>query len=115
MLKIYKVSERVLKVSLMIKALKDIGSEVKQLGEFMKWKELDDGSRLSVSMTLYQIKTSDRVAYFFSDVLGRLACEAFLDVNDGYDWLRKHGYKTDHDFYIQDYGMTEETWQEWNK
>ena len=115
MLKMYKRSERVLQVSCMIKAMRNCGSEVKNLGEYMKWKELENGSRISVSLTLYQAKTLDRIAYFFEDSLGKLACEAFVNINDGYEWLKSHGFKTDHDFYIQDYGMTEETWAEWNK
>ena len=112
---LYKKSERVLKMSLLIKGLKEIGCTFREIGEFSKWKEVQDG-RLQVTMTIYEMTRPDdeNKYYLVSDVLGRLACEVQKDKKEVLDRMKAHGYKTTHDWYIQDYGMSEETWREWN-
>ena len=114
-MELFKKSERIIKTSVLIKSMKANGAEFENLGEFMKWKELADGSRLSVSMTLYQVKANSNKCYFFSDSLGRMASPMVVDRKEAVDWLKNHGYKTTHDFYIEDYGMSEETWKEWSE
>lgn len=117
MITLYKNSERNLKSSDFIRSLKTaVNAEVNSLGEFRKWKEICTGHRISVSLTLYAVKLpNDQIAYFFSDSLGRLACTLHPVLSDMFAYIRDHGFKTDHDFYVEDYGMTEEDYAIWNE
>lgn len=109
-----KKSDRVLKTAAFIKAIRSVGGDVKNLGEFRRWKELSDGSRLSVSLTLYRVSANGKTGYFFSDSLGRVACPLCPDLAEMKNFLHDKGYKTDRDFYIEDYGMTPEDYAAWN-
>ena len=112
---LYKKSDRVLKTAEVIRGLKAIGCTFKELGEYSKWKEVQDG-RLQVTITIYELHKPDDTNnyYIVSDALGRLAADVQNDKAEVFDWLRTHGYKTTHDWYIEDYGMSENTWREWN-
>lgn len=109
-----KKSDRALKTAEFLRICRSTGMETSNLGEFRKWKELRDGSRLSVSLTLYRISAVGNVAYFFSDSLGRVACPLCPDLAEMKNFLHDKGYKTDRDFYIEDYGMTAEAYAAWN-
>ena len=110
-----KKADRVLPVRAFIACLRSNGMEIVNLGDFRKWKELRDGSRLSVKLTLYRASASNgKAAYFFSDSLDRIACAVNPNLEEMTAFLRDHGYKSDHDFYVEDYGMTEESYREWN-
>lgn len=113
-MELIKKSERGLKASLMLKTFRSMGGKTKQVGEFKKWKELPDG-RISVSMNVYEIEGVDEMkCYLLEDTLGRVCAPLTYDKAEVLGWLKEHGYKTVHDFYIQDCGMTEETWKVWN-
>ncbi len=116
MMKMIKRSERTIKARHMIAGFKNFGGESKLIGEYSKWKELSDGSRLQVSYEIYSVSgvANSQTFYFMSDVLGNVASVATYDLGEVLEWLKNHGYKTTHDWYIQDYGMSEEVWQEWN-
>lgn len=109
-----KKSDRVLKTAAFIKAIRSVGGDVKNLGEFRKWKELSDGSRLSVSLTLYRVSANGKTGYFFSDSLDRVANTVCPDLTEMKNFLCDKGYKTDRDWYIEDYGMDAETYAAWN-
>lgn len=113
-MKLLKKSERTINAKKALTTYKKIGFTVENLGEFRKWKELPDG-RIAVKMTVYKVENEDCTAYFLEDILGRFACEAVTDAKEVFDWLKEKGYKTDKEFYLNDYGMDEETWEEWNK
>lgn len=110
---IIKKSERNLKARHLIAGLKDSGNTVKEIGKFSKWIEVYNG-KLQWSNTLYEIEADGKTAYFLVDSLGWVACVINPDKNDVMDWLKNHGYKTEKDWYIEDYGMSEETWNAWN-
>lgn len=114
-MKLYKKADRNTKTQDFLRIFKDTGFATQNIGEWKKWKELPDG-RLSVSMTVYEIKKDDQVqGYILSDTLQRVACPITLDKQEVMDWLKEKGYKTAKEWYLQDYGMTEEAWEEWNK
>lgn len=113
-MKLFKKNERQIKANSMLNTFRKIGGETKNVGEFKKWKELYDGSRISVSINVYEIRYEGETMYLLEDTLGRVCAEIQKDKKEIMDWLNAHGYKTVHKFYIEDCGMTEETWKIWN-
>jgi hypothetical protein len=114
-MKLYKKSERKMNIYDFKKAMKAGGFEAKSIGEYRKWKELHDG-RVSVRMTIYEISRGGVAeGYVLADVLDRVACQIILNKQEVLDWIKEHGYKTDKQFYMEDMGMSEELWNEWNK
>ena len=112
-MKSIKKAERNLKTRTLIAGLKDAGNEVKELGKFSKWVEVENG-RMQWSNTVYEIKLNETKAYFLSDSLGWVASVINPDKADVLEWLNKHGYKPEKQWYLEDYGMDEETWAAWN-
>ena len=112
-MKIYKNAERILKTNPMIQGFKANGFAVKNLGEYCKWAEVERG-KIQKTMTVYKVSGNGIDAYFLSDSLNRVACELQKDKAEVFGWLKDHGYKPVKKWYIEDYGMSEETWNEWN-
>lgn len=112
-MKAYKRSERVIKVTALLTAMKATGNTVKNIGEFCKWKELDNG-KIQMKMEIYEINNG-MTCYIMKDTLGMLAAPVTENKQEVLDWLKGHGYKPIKDWYLEDYGMDEETWEEWNK
>lgn len=124
MLQLLKRKERVLKVSTFLQTMRQMQAETKEIGEYTKWKELSDGSRLSVSVTIYKITVDTRkfggdkvnTLYCMKDSLGFEMQKVLTeDLEEIKTWLKEKGYKTTKQFYLEDCGMNEETWEEWNK
>lgn len=124
MLQLLKRKERTLKVSSFLHTVKQLGGEVKEFGEYKKWKELSDGRRLSVSVTVYEMKIDEsnfggdkiNICYSMKDSLGMEMQKVLTqDLEEIKTWLNEKGYKTVKQFYLEDCGMSEETWEEWNK
>lgn len=114
-MELYKKAERTLKMSDMVKNLKAFGYQITNIGTYKKWKDLKDGSRLSVSITIRKgVDPAQNDFYLVEDTLGRVACPVVHSYNEVKEWLKEHGYKPEKAFYLEDYGMTEETWNEWN-
>lgn len=115
-MEIYKGSERVLHIDSMLSALKETidGFESKQIGEWCKWEELTCGGKLQVKMTIYECKCNGKNIYTMADGLGRVAMTFSEDKAGIITWLKDHGYKRDKQWYLEDYGMSEETWNAWN-
>lgn len=118
MFTVTKSADRLIKTQIFINSVKTGAPQIqfKTIDRFIKWKELDGGSKVSVKFDLIRLYNTDNkaTAYILSDSLDRLACIAHPDLEEIRTWLTKHGYKPEKDFYIQDYGMSEETWNEWN-
>ena len=115
MLTILKKSERSLKSNEMIRMFKQLGYSIKNLGEYDKWKDLSDGGRLQVKITVYKITdTEGKIFYMMVDTLGRIMNQFTQDKNEVFDWLKEKGYKPEKQWYLEDYGMSEETWNAWN-
>ena len=124
MLQLLKRKERTLKVSNFLQTMRQMQGETKEIGEYTKWKELSDGSRLSVSVTVYEVTIDERkfggnkvkTAYCMKDSLGFEMQKVLTeDLEEIKTWLKEKGYKTVKQFYLEDYGMSEEMWEEWNK
>lgn len=109
----YKNSERNINARHIRKAFKATGYSVKEIGEYSKWQELRNGGKLQVTLTVYEIK-SDNTCYLIADPLDRVAAPLIPSKSDVMDMLKKAGYKTIKKWYIEDYGMSEETWKAWN-
>ena len=121
MMKYIKRSERILKAAAFNAGLKSVGGVVKEVAEYSKWHELQNGinagSRIQFKMFIMEAdlsKIGGSVGYYLKDDMGMVASDVVANVNDVKDWLVGHSYKTVHDWYIQDCGMSEETWREWN-
>lgn len=124
MLQLLKRKERALKVSTFLQTMRQMQAETKEIGEYTKWKELSDGSRLSVSVTVYKVTVDTRkfggdkvnTLYCMKDSLGFEMQKVLTeDLEEIKTWLKEKGYKTTKQFYLEDYGMDEGTWEEWNK
>lgn len=121
-MKYIKRSERILKATAFNTGLKSIGIVVKEVAEYSKWHELQSGehagNRVQIKMLIVKVdmsKVNGSIGYYLKDSMGMVASDIVTDINDIKRWLDDHGYKTIHDWYVQDYGMDEETWKEWNK
>lgn len=124
MLQLLKRKERFLKVSTFLQTMRQFNNKTEEIGEYTKWKELSDGSRLAVSVTVYKVTVDERkyggnkvkTAYCMKDSLGFEMQKVLTeDLEEIKTWLKEKGYKTTKQFYLEDYGMSEETWEEWNK
>ena len=116
-----KRSERIMEAASFNAVMKAIGGAVKEVAEYSKWHELQNGehagSRVPDKMFIMKVdmsKVSGVVGYYLKDNMGMVAAYIATDINDIKRWLIDHSYKTAHDWYIQDCGMSEETWREWN-
>lgn len=110
----FKRNERFIKTAVLTKPVKDAGGVIKEIEEYSKWHDLDNGGRIQLTLTIVRMSNGSNEAYILSDNLGFVASQPTTDLSDVKDWLVVHGYKTTHDWYTQDCGMTEETWKEWN-
>lgn len=124
MLQLLKRKERHLKVSKFLQTMRQLKAETKEIGEYKKWKELSDGSRLSVSITVYSVKLNTEkygvknttICYCMEDSLGMEMQNVLTEnLEEIKTWLKEKGYKTTKQFYLEDCCMSEETWEEWNK
>lgn len=120
-MKHFKRSERIMKAAAFNAGIKSAGGVVKEVAEYSKWHELQNGdytgSRIQVKMFIVKVnlsKVNGNVGYYLNDDMGMIASDITLDINDIKRWLVDHGYKAIHDWYVQDCGMSEETWREWN-
>ena len=113
-MKLFKKDERVMRTAVMTKALKECGFKVREVGEYSKWKDMRSGGRLQVKITVYESKGDDRTFYIVSDSLDRVAAPMINDKKEVMDWLKDHGYKTTKQWYLEDCGMDESTWNYWN-
>lgn len=117
-MELIKKSERNVNVESALKTYRQIGADIKSKGRFMKWKDCPNG-RMSVHLDVYIVSIdSDELKahgqwYVLGDTLGRMAYSGQDNWTDIQNWLSSKGYKTEKDFYTQDYGMTEESYQEW--
>ena len=110
-----KRSERFIKSANFTKPIRDNGGTVREVGEYAKWKNIDEyGSKIQVSFTIVEMKVNENKGYFLKDGLGMVASYPTQDVNELKDYLLEKGFKPIKDWYIQDCGMSEETWKEWN-
>lgn len=117
-MKYFKRSERIVKAMVLNAGIKSVGGIVKEVAEYSKWHEQDTGSRIQVKMFVIKAdfgKVNGTVGYYLKDGMGMVASDIVTDINDIKCWLDDHGYKTIHDWYVQDCGMSEKTWKEWNK
>lgn len=113
-MKLYKKAERALKVVAMLKTFKETGYKTRHIGEWDRWKELPDGGRLQVKIDVYEVKNDMITCYMLGDTLGRVAAQLTEDKADVMAWLQEHGYKTCKRWHIEEAGMSEELWNEWN-
>lgn len=113
---IIKKAERFCKVSSFTKVIKDAGGSVKEVAEYSKWHNLRDGkSRIQLKMTIVKMVNGENVGYILEDNLGYLASYPAKDIEELKSLLKEDGYKPIKEWYLQDCGMTEETWNAWNQ
>lgn len=109
----FKRSERFFRADVFAKNVKEVGGTVREVAEYSKWKELDHG-RIQVRFRIIEFKTQVGKVYLMEDGQGLVACQVTPDLDEIKNFLTKNGFKTTKDWYIQDCGMSEETWKEWN-
>lgn len=110
-----KRSERFIKAANMFKTIRDAGGAVKEIAEYSKWRNLNEGSRIQVTLTIVKMVNMGNTAYILKDNMGMLASFPTTDLQELKSFLTEKGFKPIKDWYIQDCGMTEDTWNEWNK
>lgn len=110
-----KRADRCIKAAAMFKPLRDAGGTVSEVAEYSKWRNLSDGSRIQVTLTIIKMTHLDNTAYILKDNLGMLASYPTQDLVEMRSFLVDKGFKPIKDWYIQDCGMTEETWNAWNQ
>ena len=114
-MKLYKRADRIMRIGDFAKAMRATGVELKELQEYRRWKDLPD-AKISVKLAIHEIThNGQKQGYVLEDTLGRVACQIILDKQEVLNWLKEHGYKKVKQWYLEDYGMDEETWEEWNK
>lgn len=113
-MEIWKASERVVSGGVFRKAIREAGGIVKELGEFSKWANLVNGGRLQKTLTIYELGGRGGKMYLVCDSLDRAVCEMQFDKKEVFEYLKEHGWKTTKNWYMEDCGMSEETWNIWN-
>lgn len=93
------------------------GKPVNELGLYCKWSAMHNDEqglwKRQMKAAVMQGELDGEKAYWL--VIDRMvACAVTRDLNEINEWLAAHGWKTEHKWYIEDNGMTEETWQMWN-
>lgn len=114
MLTIFKKSERNLNATQMLSVFRQMNYQTKHIGEFDKWKEAN-GIKYQAKINVYQINMDDKIAYVMADNFDRFMNPFTEDKKEIMNWLKEKGYKTDKQWYMEDCGMTEDLWNEWNK
>lgn len=109
-----KRSDRCIKAAAMTKVMKDAGGTVKEIAEYSKWHNLNEGSRIQVTLIVIKMVNMGNTAYILKDNLGMLASYPTQDLDEIKTFLTEHGFKPIKEWYLQDCGMTEETWNAWN-
>lgn len=114
-MKLMKRAERQITVWSMINTWKAVGCEVKGLGRYMKSKEVD-GGHIGMHMDIHKVVDPfGQTGYTMSDTLGRICCQTQTDKAEIMNWLADNGWKPEKQWYLEDGGMDEETWEEWNR
>lgn len=109
-----KRRERFIKADVFTKPIKDNGGTVREVGEYSKWKNIDEYSRIQATFTILAMSATAGTAYILKDNMGMVACYPTQDINELTSFLAEKGFKPIKEWYIQDCGMSEETWKEWN-
>lgn len=96
-----------------IKGLKDAGANVKRFPQLHKMVE-KECYRVEYRYNIYEISTQyGKIAVAFHDSLNCLQYQAD-NAKELIKFLMDKGYKTSKKFYIEELGMSEELWNEWN-
>lgn len=109
-----KRSDRFIKAAAMFKTIRDAGGTVREVAEYSKWQDLRVGGRIQVTLTIMKMTNMGNTAYILKDNLGMLASYPAQDLAEMKTFLTEHGFKPIKEWYLQDCGMTEETWNAWN-
>lgn len=110
-----KRADRFIKASAMTKVIKDAGGTAKEIAEYSKWHNINEGSRIQVTLIIIKMEANGNTAYILKDNLGMLASYPTTDLDELKSFLTDKGFKPIKDWYLQDCGMTEETWNTWNQ
>ena len=113
-MKLYKKSERILRADNTLEALRASGFETRLAGEWCKWKELSGEARVQIKITVYEISGNGKNACVVVDGFGMIAAD-ITSKDEVLAWLKEHGYKGIKQWYLEDCGMDEETWNAWNE
>lgn len=116
-MKYYKFNERFVKHSIVAKTFKSMGGKVGTHGEYTRWINISRGARVSEQLTIksYDLRSvGGSLGYALVDNFGSLASD-LVTIEEIKAFLKDNGFKTTHDWYVQDNGMSEDTWNEWNK
>lgn len=114
-MKYIKRNERFIKASTMFKTIADNGGSTKEIAEYSKWHNINEVSRIQVTLRIIKMEANGNIGYILEDNLGMLASYPTQDLTEMKGFLLNHGFKPIKDWYIQDCGMSDETWKEWNR
>lgn len=100
--------------AMFVKSLKGTAT-VKRLPQVHKMVDvMSRGARVEYRMNLYEVATeTTKMAVAFHDGMNKLIYNA-ADGKELMAFLKAEGFKTSKKFYMEDCGMTEELWNQWN-
>lgn len=116
-MKYFKFNERCMKHSVVSQMLRGDGAVTGTHGEYTRGINLSNGSKVSEQLTIksYDARpVGGNLVYVLVDNFDMWASDT-ATLEEIKAFLKDNGFKTTHDWYVQDNGMSEETWQEWNK
>lgn len=111
-LKLIEKSKRNTKTQKYFNMLKQLSASITNKGTYKKWKTVNPTDRITVSLTVYEVKLDNNKFFVISDTLGRVAFNEVIEEQSIIDWLEEKGYKTEKEFFLSN-GMTEEIYKEW--
>lgn len=109
-----KRSDRFIKTTAFTKPIRDNGGKVREVAEYAKWHNIDECSKVQVGFIILEIAVNGNKAYILKDSFGMMASYPTQDLTEMKVFLIGKGFKPIKDWYIQECGMSEETWKEWN-
>lgn len=108
-----KITKFEMNEAIYFKSLKEAGANVKRFPQLHKMVEKEYCS-IEYRYNIYEISTQyGKTAVAFRDGLNRLQYQAD-NAKELIKFLMDKGYKTSKNFYTEEFGMSEEIWNEWN-
>ncbi len=109
-----KRNERFVKAANFTKPIRDNGGKVKEIAEYAKWHNINEHDKVQVGFIILEVAVNGNKAYILKDNFGMMASYPTQDLDELKTFLVEKGFKPIKDWYLQDCGMSEETWKEWN-
>lgn len=109
-----KRADRFIKAASFTKPIRDNGGRIREVAEYAKWHRIDEYNKVQVGFIILEMTVGENRGYILKDNFGMVASYPTQDLGEIKEFLTQKGFKPIKDWYLQDCGMPEETWREWN-